>query len=153
MHNFRLIWMLFFVVSFQISFGMAAEKLSPEQVVKNFYTKHGRMLEPPGLSVEEENDVMNKYVDAERLRINNEEYIKHEGEVVEYYYKSQDYCPEWLKYIEVSPAVISSVHAKTTLILGIKGHDTKYSISLNNSSGDWKIDSVELIGTVNGNCH
>ncbi|EBG5616641.1 DUF3828 domain-containing protein [Salmonella enterica subsp. enterica] len=153
MHNFRLIWALFFVVSLQIPFGMAAEKLSPEQVVKIFYTKHGRMQEPPGLSAEEENDVMNKYIDAERLRINNEEYIKHEGDVVEYYYKFQDYCPEWLKYIEVSPAVISGVHAKTTLTLGIKGHDTKYSISLNNKSGDWKIDSVELIGTVNGNCH
>lgn len=153
MHKFCLNTGMFLVVLFHTPFGIAAEKLSPEQVVKHFYIKHGQMLEPPGLSAEEENEMMNKYIDANRLRINKEEYIKNEGEGVEYYYKSQDYCPEWLKYIEVSPTVISGVHAKTTLTLGTKGHDTKYSIRLNNNSGNWKIDSVELIGTVNGNCH
>ncbi|ENA9698948.1 DUF3828 domain-containing protein [Salmonella enterica subsp. enterica] len=152
MHNFRLIWVLFFVVSFQIPFSVAAEKLSPEQVVKNFYIGHGKMLEP-GMSAEEWHKTLTQYVDSERLRINEAEYLKNEGDGVDYYDKFQDYCPEWLKYIKVSPAVISGMHAKTILALGVKGHETKYSISLNNNSGDWKIDSVELIGTVNGSCH
>ncbi|EHR8838607.1 DUF3828 domain-containing protein [Shigella flexneri] len=153
MRNVNCMWVLFFVTLFHISSGMATEKLSPEQVVKNFYTEHGRMLEPPGLSAEEENEVMTRYIDAERLRVNQEEYIKNEGAGVEYYNKFQDYCPEWLKYIDVSPAIISGIHARATLALGIKGHETRYSIRLNNKSGDWKIDTVELIGAVNGNCH
>lgn len=151
---FLLLSTFVFLIFSDISFGgngsLKFNAVSPELVVKKFYSDYLTAWNDPDLEsgAGKSQKAIDSYTTKHLQRL-----YSNDDSGADYFVNAQEICPEWVNEIKVRTSSVSSHKVATELTLGHADSESKYDISLVLKNGKWLMNSVKLKSRKTGHCN